>query len=234
MGLNSVDSSAKLLSVRRAMRQSRRMVCRIAFAAFALTAGVKLVKSRPALVRARRGQKGISEKIKTDLRIPAPPIGVPAIDNLRLRPVDLKSAAPEALDHRLPDLLRLGLSPAVDHDIIRVPFERHAWMAVGHPVLDQDDLRRRIVPVGARPRNVLSRATIAALPCIAASQSGVAPSSFTASASAPDTRQDVGGLDVVPVRRPMQGRGSVALSLVDVDGVGDQPACSVAVARFWN
>ena len=110
---------------------------------------------------------------------------------------------------------------------------RHEALEFLEPVLDQDDLRRRIVPVGARPRNVLSRATIAALPCIAASQSGVAPSSFTASASAPDTsRTSAASMSFrcAAQRRAVARSPSVWLTST----AADQPACSVAVARFWN
>ncbi len=64
VGLNMFARSVRLLSVRRAILQSRRMVRRIAFAALSLTAGEKLVKSCPSRLRARRGRKVYPRKSK--------------------------------------------------------------------------------------------------------------------------------------------------------------------------
>ena len=64
VGLNMFAKSVRLLSVRRAILQFRRMTCRIEFAAFELTAGEKLVKSSPFRLTAFRGRKVYPKKSK--------------------------------------------------------------------------------------------------------------------------------------------------------------------------
>jgi hypothetical protein len=52
--------------------------------------------------------------------------------------VDLEPTTRETLDHRLSNLSGLGLSPAVDHDIVRVPLERHVWVGLFHPGVERE------------------------------------------------------------------------------------------------
>ncbi len=99
----------------------------------------------PLVLRPSRAKR-VPEEVELLVRVPPPTIIILAVDDLRLYRMKFQSALREAAPDALQDVLRLLLSLAVRHNIIRVPFERHGRMSCAHPVVErkvQEDIRQQ-------------------------------------------------------------------------------------------
>ena len=99
----------------------------------------------PLVFRPARAKR-VPEEVELLVRVPPPTIIILAVDDLRLYRMKFQSAPREAATDAIQNVLRLLLSLAVRHNIIRVPFERHGRMSCAHPVVErkvQEDIRQQ-------------------------------------------------------------------------------------------
>ena len=100
----------------------------------------------PPVLRPSRAKR-VPEKVAILVRIPPPPIVILAVDDLRLCRMQFQSALRESAPDAPQDVVRLLLSLAVRHNIIRVPCERYGRMPSAHPVVErqvQEDIHSSV------------------------------------------------------------------------------------------